>query len=114
MVLLAKMWGGQSNVFRSKMHKILLKMPFNGNYLGGANTIYGREAVAFVARLLLTTCFHKGIVGLVFGEVLVTYNSLKTITIDKLYQRIDYYCMLIYTRSLIWPTTRPHYSFNFD
>ena len=34
-------------------------------------------------------------------------------TTDKLYQRIDYYCMLIYTQSLIWPATRPHYLLNF-
>ena len=31
--------------------------------------------------------------------VLVACNLLKTITTDKLYERIDYYCMLIYTQS---------------
>ena len=34
-------------------------------------------------------------------------------TTDKLYQRIDYYRMLIYTQSLIWPATRPHQLLNF-
>ena len=34
-------------------------------------------------------------------------------TTDKLYQRIDYNCMLIYTQSLIWPATRPHHLLNF-
>ena len=47
-------------------------------------------------------------------EVFVTCNSLKTIATDKLYQRIEFYCwMLIYTQSLVWPATRPHYSLNF-
>ena len=48
-------------------------------------------------------------IGLVLCGVLVAYNSLKTMTTDKLYQRIDYYFMLIYTQSLIWPATRPHF-----
>ena len=52
-------------------------------------------------------------VGLVLNEVLVACNSLKTLITDKLYQRIDYYRMLIYTQSLIRPATRPHYSLNF-
>ena len=52
-------------------------------------------------------------IGLVLCGVLVVCASLKTITSDKLYQRIDYYSMLIYTRSSIWPATIPHYSFNF-
>ena len=34
-------------------------------------------------------------------------------TTDKLYQRIDYYCMFLYLQSLIWPATRPHYLLNF-
>ena len=34
-------------------------------------------------------------------------------TTDKLYQRIDYYCILIYIQSLIRPATRPHYLLNF-
>ena len=38
----------------------------------------------------------------------------QTMATDKLYQRIDYYSTLIYTQSLIWPATRPHYSLNFD
>ena len=47
-------------------------------------------------------------------EVFVTCNSLKTIATDKLYQRIDFYCcMLVYTQSLVWRATRPHYSLNF-
>ena len=53
-------------------------------------------------------------IGLVLRGVVVACNSLKTITTNKIYQRIDYYyCMLIYTQSLIWPSTRPHYSLNF-
>ena len=51
-------------------------------------------------------------IGLVLCGVLVACTSLKTITTDKLYQCIDYYCMLIYTQSLIWPPTRPHYLLN--
>ena len=43
-------------------------------------------------------------IGLVLCGVLDACNSLKTITTDKLYERIDYInCMLIYTQSLIWP-----------
>ena len=53
-------------------------------------------------------------IGLVLCGVLAACNFLKTITTDKLYQPIDYYhCMLIYTQSLIWPATRPHYLLNF-
>ena len=63
--------------------------------------------------LVLTTCFHKKMIGLVLCGVLVACNSLKTMTTDKLYQSIDYYCMLIYAQSLIWPSTRPHYLLNF-
>ena len=59
------------------------------------------------------TCFRKKMICLVLCGVLVARNSLKTMTTDKLYQRIDYYCMLIYTQSLIWPATRPHYLLNF-
>ena len=58
--------------------------------------------------LVLTTCFHKEMIGLVLCEGLVACNSLKTMTTDKIYQRIDYYCMLIYTQSLIWLAIRPH------
>ena len=36
-------------------------------------------------------------IGLVVCGVLAACNSLKTTT-DKLYQRIDYYCMLIYAQ----------------
>ena len=36
-------------------------------------------------------------IGLVLCGVLVACNSLKTITTDKLYESIDYYCVLIYT-----------------
>ena len=46
---------------------------------------------------VLTACFHKKMIGLVLCEVLVACNSLKTMTTDKIYQRINYYCMLIYT-----------------
>ena len=52
-------------------------------------------------------------IGLVLCGVLVACNSLKAMTTDKLYKRINYYCMLIYTQSLIWPTTRPHHLLNF-
>ena len=62
---------------------------------------------------VLTTCFHKEMISLVLCGVLVACNSFKTMTTDKIYQVIDYYCMLIYTQSLIWPATRPHYLFNF-
>ena len=34
-------------------------------------------------------------------------------TTDKLYQRIGYYCMIIYLQSSVWPATRPHYLLNF-
>ena len=47
--------------------------------------------------LVLTTCFHKEIIGLALCKVLAACNSLKTMTTDKIYQRIDYHCMLIYT-----------------
>ena len=63
--------------------------------------------------LVLTTCFHKEMV-VVLGGVLVACNSLKTMTTDKLYQRIDYYFMLICTQTLIWPSSRPQYSLNFS
>ena len=52
-------------------------------------------------------------IGLELCGVLVACNSLKTMTTDKLYERINYYCMLIYTQSLIWPATRPHHLLNF-
>ena len=53
-------------------------------------------------------------IGLVLCGVLVACNSLKTMTTDQFYQRIDYYyCMLIYTQSLIWASARPHYLLNF-
>ena len=52
-------------------------------------------------------------IGLVLCGVLVACNSLKTMETDKFYQRIDYYCMFIYTQRLIWPATRPHYLLNF-
>ena len=56
-------------------------------------------------------------VVLVLCGVLVACNCLKTMTTDKLYQRIlfyvNYYSMLIYTQSLIWPATRPHCLLNF-
>ena len=55
----------------------------------------------------------KKLIGLVLCGVLVARNFLKTMTTDKLYQRIDYYCMLICTQNLIWPATRPHYLLNF-
>ena len=63
--------------------------------------------------LVLTTCFNKEMIGLVLCGILVACNSLKTMATDKLYQRIDYYCMLICTQSLIWPASRPHYWLNF-
>ena len=65
------------------------------------------------AASALTTCFHKEMIGRVLCEVSVACNSLKTMTTDKIYQCIDYYCMLIYTQSLIWPATRPNYLLNF-
>ena len=61
--------------------------------------------------LVLTTCFHKKMIGLVLCGVSVARNFLKTMTTDKLYQRIDYHCMLIYTQRLIWRAVRPHYLF---
>ena len=36
-------------------------------------------------------------IGLGLCGVLVACNFLKTMTTEKLYQRIDYYCMVIYT-----------------
>ena len=50
--------------------------------------------------LELTTCFHKEMISLVLCGVLVACTSLKTMTTDKLCQRIDYDCMSIYTQSL--------------
>ena len=50
-------------------------------------------------------------IGLVLCGVSVACNFHKTMASDKLYQRID--CKLIYTQSLIWPSTRPHYLLNF-
>ena len=41
--------------------------------------------------VVLTTLFHKEIIGLVLCEVLVPSNSLKTMATDRLYQRIDRY-----------------------
>ena len=52
-------------------------------------------------------------VGLVLCGVLVACNSLTTMTTDKLYKRVDYYCVLIYRQSLNWPATRPHFSLDF-
>ena len=52
-------------------------------------------------------------IGLGLCGVLVACNFLKTMITEKLYQRIDYYCMVIYTQSLSWPTTRPHHLLNF-
>ena len=52
-------------------------------------------------------------IGVVLCGVLVACNSLKTMTTDKLYERIYYCCTLIYAQSLIWPATRPHYLLNF-
>ena len=51
--------------------------------------------------------------GLVVCGVLAARNSLKAMTTDKLYQHSYYYCMLLYTQSLIRPATGPHYSLNF-
>ena len=39
-----KFWGGQSNVFRHKMHEILLKITFKRNYLGGKAKFWGALA----------------------------------------------------------------------
>ena len=44
--------------------------------------------------LVLTTCFHKKMIGLVLCGVSVACNSLKTMTTDKLYLRIDLYVNL--------------------
>ena len=44
--------------------------------------------------LRLTTCFHKKIIVLVLCGVVVACNSLKTITTNELYQRIDLYVNL--------------------
>ena len=46
--------------------------------------------------LVLTACFHKEMIGLVLCQVLVVCNFLKTMTTDRLYQRIDYCCLLIF------------------
>ena len=51
--------------------------------------------------------------GLVLHGVSVACNFFKTMTTDKLYQRIDLLVTVIYTQSLIWPATRPHYLLNF-
>ena len=40
------------------------------------------------------TCFHKKMIGIVLCGVSVACNSLKTMTTDKLYQRIDLYVNL--------------------
>ena len=66
-----------------------------------------------VIALVLTTSFYKKMIGLVLCGVLIACDSLKTMTTDKIYQRIDYNCMLIHTLSLIWPATRSHYLSNF-
>ena len=44
--------------------------------------------------LVLTTCFHKEMIGLVLCGFLVACNSLKTVTTEKIYQRIDLYVNL--------------------
>ena len=44
--------------------------------------------------LVLTTCFHKKMIGLVLCGVSVACNFLNTMTTDKLYQRIDLYVNL--------------------
>ena len=44
--------------------------------------------------LVLTTCFHKKMIGLVLCGVSVACNFLKTMTTEKLYQRIDLYFSL--------------------
>ena len=66
-----------------------------------------------LVALVLPTGFHKDVIGLVLCGVSVACNSLKMMTSDKLYQRTDYCCMLIYTQNLIWPAARPHYLLNF-
>ena len=45
--------------------------------------------------LVLTTCFHKKMIGPVLCGVSVACNFLKTMTTDKLYQRIDLYVNLL-------------------
>ena len=52
-------------------------------------------------------------IGVVLCKVSEACNFLKTMTTDKLYQRTVLICTLIYTQSLIWPATRPHYLLNF-
>ena len=52
-------------------------------------------------------------IGLVLRGVSVACNFLKTMATDKLYQRIALYVNIVYTLSLIWPATRPHYLLNF-
>ena len=58
--------------------------------------------VALLLRLLLAFTNKKKCLVLPYGlalcGILVACNSLKTITSDKLYQRIDYFRMLVYTR----------------
>ena len=44
--------------------------------------------------LVLITCFHKKMIGLVLCGVSVASNILKTMTINKLYQRFDLYVNL--------------------
>ena len=44
--------------------------------------------------LVHTTCFHKKMIGLVLCGVSVACNSLKTMTTEKLYQRINLYVNL--------------------
>ena len=44
--------------------------------------------------LVLTACSHKKMIGLVICEISVACNFLKTMTTDKLYQRIDLYVNL--------------------
>ena len=61
--------------------------------------------------LVLTTCFHKKMIGLVLCGVSVACNFLETMTTGKLYQRIDLYVNLHTEFNL--PATRPHYLLNF-
>ena len=44
--------------------------------------------------LVLTTCFHKKMIGLDLGGLSVACNFLKKMTTDKLYQRINLYVNL--------------------
>ena len=44
--------------------------------------------------LILTTCFHKKMIGLVLCGVSVACNFLKTMKTNKLYQSIDLYLNL--------------------